>query len=297
MATNPLISTSSGQRPLLGLGSNGRRVWRAGDFFVASILVVLVFLTLYPFLFMIITSTKSYSQFLHEYWLPSFPLHVMENYVAAWNQIRGYLLNTIFVGIVTIVGFLFTTTLAAFVFARFEFPGKTVLFSMLMILMMIPQILQLIPAFMWVRELKLLNTYWVLILPYIAGGQAYAVFILRTFFASVPQGLFDAARIDGARDFQTYYMVALPLSKGILATLAILRVQQVWNDLIWPLITLSDDTKRTITVGLYYFQGATQTQYGAMFAGYLIASIPLFLLFLVGMKQFMAGVTSGAIKA
>ncbi len=272
-----------------------RRRW--GDALVVLVLVLLVGLTLYPFVFMLITSTKSYSQFLHSYWVPTWPLHVNENYLAAWNQIRGYLLNTIFVGVLTIVGFLFTTTLSAFVFARFRFPGKEVLFAMLMVLMMIPQILQLIPAFMWVRKLQLLNTYWVLILPYIAGGQAYAVFILRTFFSSLPQGLFDAAHIDGARDFQIYHMVALPLSKGILATLAILRVQQVWNDLIWPLITLADDSKRTITVGLYYFQGATQTQYGAMFAGYLIASIPLFLLFLVGMKQFMAGVTSGAIKA
>ncbi len=272
-----------------------RRHW--GNILVILVLALLVSLTLYPFVFMIITSTKSYAQFLHSYWVPAWPLHVGENYLAAWNQIRGYLLNTILVGILTIVGFLFTTTLSAFVFARFRFPGKEVLFAMLMVLMMIPQILQLIPAFMWVRKLQLLNTYWVLILPYIAGGQAYAVFILRTFFSSLPQGLFDAAHIDGARDFQIYYMVALPLSKGILATLAILRVQQVWNDLIWPLITLADDSKRTITVGLYYFQGATQTQYGAMFAGYLIASIPLFLLFLVGMKQFMAGVTSGAIKA
>ncbi len=270
---------------------------RWGNALVTLILALLVLLTLYPFVFMIVTSTKSYAQFLHSYWMPAWPLHVGENYLAAWNQIRGYLLNTIYVGVLTVAGFLFTASLAAFVFARFRFPGKEALFAMLMVLMMIPQILQLIPAFMWVRKLQLLNTYWVLILPYIAGGQAYAVFILRTFFASLPQGLFDAARIDGARDFQIYYMVALPLSKGILATLAILRVQQVWNDLIWPLITLADDSKRTITVGLYYFQGETQTQYGAMFAGYLIASIPLFLLFLVGMKQFMAGVTSGAIKA
>ncbi len=281
--------------PLKAQGA--RRTGRLSDVSIVVVLVFLVFLTLYPFIFMIITSAKSYSQFLHSYWLPSWPLHVGENYLAAWNQIRGYLLNTIYVGLLTLVGYLFSTTLSAFVFARFRFPGKETLFAMLMVLMMIPQILQLIPAFMWVRQLNLLNTYWVLILPYIAGGQAYAVFILRTFFSSLPQGLFDAARIDGARDFQTYYMVALPLSKGILATLAILRIQQVWDDLIWPLITLSDDSKRTITVGLYYFQGEAQTQYGAMFAGYLIASIPLFLLFLFGMKQFMAGVTSGAIKA
>ncbi|MEZ4861566.1 MAG: carbohydrate ABC transporter permease [Caldilineaceae bacterium] len=260
-------------------------------------LSLLVFLTLYPFAFMLLTSTKSYTQFLHSYWLPAWPLHIGENYAAAWKQVQGYLINTIYVGVVATAGFLISTSMAGFVFARYRFPGKEFLFAALMLLMMIPQILQLIPAFMWVRQLRLLDSYWVLILPYIAGGQAYGVFLMRTFFSTLPQGLFDAAKIDGASDWQIYRQVALPLSKGILATLAILRFQQIWNDLIWPLITVSNDAKRTITVGLYYFQGGTQTQYGAMFAGYFIASLPLLLLFAFSMKQFMAGVTSGAIKA
>lgn len=120
--------------------------------------------------------------------------------------------------------------------------------------------------------------------------------LLRTFFSSLPNELFNVAQIDGANDFQIYRHVALPLSKGILATLAILRFQQIWNDLIWPLITISTDAKRTITTGLFYFQDGSQTQYGAMFAGYLIVSIPLLLLFAFSMKQFMAGMTAGAIK-
>ena len=267
------------------------------DIFLSIVLTMLVLLTLYPFVFMIITSTKSYTQFLHHYWLPVLPFHIKENYAAAWEQIDRYLLNTIYVGTVSTFGLLLTASMSAFVFARFSFPAKGFLFGALMLLMMIPGILQLIPRFMWCKELGLLNTYWVLILPYIAGGQAYSTYIMRTFFASLPQGLFDAAKIDGANDFQIYFKIALPLSKGILGTLAILRFQQVWNDLIWPLITVTDKTRRTITVGLYYFQGGTQTQYGAMFAGYLIASIPLLLIFAVSMKQFMAGLTSGAIKA
>ncbi len=261
------------------------------------ILILLAFLTLFPFAFMLITSTKSYTQFLHNYWLPVWPMHIAENYTAAWTQIDGYLINTVLWGLSQLPVSWSAHRCQGFVFARYRFPGKEFLFASLMLLMMIPQILQLIPAFMWVRRLGLLDTYWVLILPYIAGGQAYGIFIMRTFFASLPQGLFDAAKIDGANDFQIYLRVALPLSKGILATLAILRFQQIWNDLIWPLITVSDDSRRTITVGLYYFQGGTQTQYGAMFAGYLIASIPLFIIFAISMRQFMAGVTSGAIKA
>lgn len=270
---------------------------KVSDMVIYAILVVLVLLTLYPFVFMMITSTKSYTQFLHSYWLPTWPMHIGENYAAAWNQVREYLQNTIFVGVVAVAGYLISASMAGFVFARYRFPGKEFLFSSILILMMIPQILQLIPAFMWVRELGLLDTYWVLILPYIAGGQAYGIFLLRTFFSALPDELFDVAKIDGANDFQIYRLIALPLSKGILATLAILRFQQIWNDLIWPLITVSTDSMRTITVGLFYFQGGTQTQYGAMFAGYLIASIPLLLLFAFSMKQFMAGLTAGAIKA
>jgi len=270
---------------------------KRADALIYVVLTILVILTLYPFIFMIITSTKSYAQFLHHYWAPVWPLHIRENYEAAWEQVYPYLRNTVFVGTISTAGLLGSASLAAFVFARYRFPGKEFLFAMLMLLMMIPQILQLIPAFMWVRRLGLLNTYWVLLLPYIAGGQAYSTFILRTFFSSLPQGLFDAAKIDGASDFQIYYRIALPLSKGILSTLAILRFNQIWNDLIWPMITVTDESRRTITVGLYYFQTGTQTQYGAMFAGYLMASIPLLLIFAVSMRQFMAGITSGAIKA
>jgi ABC-type glycerol-3-phosphate transport system permease component len=270
---------------------------RISDAIISSILVVLILLTLYPFIFMLITSTKSYSQFIHHYWMPVLPFHIGENYSTAWEQVNRYLLNTIYVATVAVTVGLLTTSLSGFVFARFRFPGKNLLFSIIMLLMMIPGILQLIPQFMWVRQMGLLNTYWALILPYIAAGQAYSIYVLRTFFASLPQELFDAAKIDGATDFQTFYQLAMPLSKGILGTLAILRFTQLWNDLIWPMVATNDRQHRTITVGLYFFRGGTQTQYGAMFAGYFMGSIPLLILFALFMRQFMAGITSGAIKA
>ncbi|MBV7327929.1 hypothetical protein KFU94_06650 [Chloroflexi bacterium TSY] len=128
------------------------------DVIVYGTLISLIILTLYPFVFMMITSTKSYSQFLHNYWLPAWPLHIGENYIATWNQVQGYLQNTIFVSIVATVGFLVSASMSGFVFARYQFPGKEFLFSSILILMMIPQILQLIPAFMWVRTLGLLDT-------------------------------------------------------------------------------------------------------------------------------------------
>jgi len=270
---------------------------RRSDFFLSFILVCLIILTLYPFVFMIITSTKSASQFRHHYWEPVLPFHIRENYTDAWDTIDRYLLNTIYVAAISVSVGLLTTSLSGYAFARFNFPGKRFFFSMIMLLMMIPGILQLIPNFMWCNQLGLLNTYWVLILPYIASAQAYNIYILRTFIASLPPGLFEAAKIDGASELQQYAQIAMPLSKGILGTLAILRFTAVWNDLIWPMIVTNDETHRTITVGLYYYRGGTHTQYGAMFAGYLIASIPLLLIFAVFMRQFMAGITSGAIKA
>ena len=270
---------------------------RRTDAILSTILIILIILTLYPFIFMIITSTKSATQFIHHYWEPVLPFHIRENYSAAWEQVDRYLLNTVYVAAISVTVGLLTTSLAGFAFARFSFPGKNLFFSAIMLLMMIPGILQLIPNFMWCNQLGLLNTYWVLILPYIASAQAYNIYILRTFFASLPQGLFEAAIIDGASDLQSYAQIAMPLSKGILGTLAILRFTMVWNDLIWPMIVTNDESHRTITVGLYYYRGGTHTQYGAMFAGYLIASIPLLLIFAVFMRQFMAGITSGAIKA
>ena len=170
---------------------------------------------------------------------------------------------------------------------------------MVIALMMVPGILTLLPRFMLIYKFGLLNTYWALILPYISGNQVFQTFVLRTFFASLPQELFEAAKIDGAGELRVYSTIAIPLSKPILGTLAILVSRGVWNDLIWPRIVLIDATMRTITAALStYMPGDAGgvPAYGARFAGYILASLPLLILFAFTMKQFMAGLTSGALK-
>jgi ABC-type glycerol-3-phosphate transport system permease component len=123
------------------------------------------------------------------------------------------------------------------------------------------------------------------------------MFILRGFIAQLPNELFEAARMDGAGEFKTFLNIVVPLSKPIIGTVAIMNLLYVWNDFVWPLIVLSDDAKKTLPIGLAFFNGAYSTSYGPLMAGYVIACIPLLVLFFFAMKYFIEGLTSGALKA
>ncbi|MCC6454573.1 MAG: carbohydrate ABC transporter permease [Caldilineaceae bacterium] len=267
----------------------------------ASIHVVLILasvITFYPLVFTLFTSFKDNSQFYATFWGPAFPLH-WSNYIDAWRRLDDSILNTIIVGLVSAFGVTLFGSLAAYVFARHTFPGRDTFFFAIIALLMIPGVLTLIPLFLLVKDMGLLNTYWVLILPYIAGGQAFAIFVLRSFIASQPEEIFESARIDGANEFTIYARITLPMAKPILGTLAILSLLSTWNDYIWPSVTLRNPELWTISLQLVSFssQWASLQQYGPMFAGYVIASIPLFLLFVFTMRLFIEGLATGAIKA
>lgn len=268
------------------------------DLPIHVLLILLSMMTFYPLVFTLFTSFKDNSQFYSTFWGPALPLH-WGNYVDAWRQLYPVLINTIFVGVVSAVGVIFLASLAAYVFARHRFPGHDLFFYAIVALLMIPSVLTLIPLFLLVKDLGLLNTYWVLILPYIAGGQAFAIFVLRSFIAAQPEEIFESARIDGANEFTIYQRIALPMAKPILGTLAILSLLSSWNDYIWPSVTLRNPELWTISLKLVSFssQWASLQQYGPMFAGYVIASIPLLILFMFTMRLFIEGLASGAIKA
>ncbi len=267
------------------------------DFLIHIILIILGILTFYPFAFTIITSFKDNFQFIHNFWGITLPLH-FSNYTDAWSRISRYILNSGIVTTISAFGVLAVASISAFVFARFNFPGREFLFLCILSLLMIPGILTLVPAFLLVKRLGLLNTYWVLILPYISGGQVFAIFILRSFIASLPEELFEAARVDGATTLKSFFNIAIPLSKPILVTVAIMNVLGTWNDYVWPLVTIPDGRMWTITVGIVSFssQYGGLEMWGPMFAGYVIASIPLIVLFFFTMRYFIAGLTSGALK-
>ncbi len=277
-----------------GENSMSRRLFKNNIWKIIFLVIIAVF-TYYPFAFVLFTSFKDLSQFYHNFWTPTLPLR-WENYYNAWLATRHYIFNSLIVTAISVVGICIFASMSAFAFARYSFPGREILFYMILILIMVPSTLTLVPSFVLIKDLGLLNTRWSLILPYISGGQIFAILILRTFFSSLPEELFEAARIDGATAWQTYTLIGLPLSRSILGVVAIMNVLNIWNDYVWPSVVISDDSLRTLTVGLAYFQGQYQTQYGPQMAGYVIASIPLLVLFFATMREFVAGLTSGALK-
>jgi ABC-type glycerol-3-phosphate transport system permease component len=161
-------------------------------------------------------------------------------------------------------------------------------------------VLTLVPSFLWVKKLGLINSYWVLILPYVAGGQIIAIFLMKGFFDGLPQELFESARLDGAGHFAQYWHIVLPLSRQILAVVVIVNILGTWNNFLWPQIANPDQAYAVVSTGLY-LMSQTQSQGGGdastMFAAYVISAIPLLILFIYATRPFMTGVTSGAFKA
>ncbi|HIS99246.1 MAG TPA: carbohydrate ABC transporter permease [Candidatus Faecaligallichristensenella faecipullorum] len=262
------------------------------------ILIILVFFTFYPLFFTVMTSFKDNEQFYANFWALPNPV-IWKNYADAFSSIMPYLGNSLIISFFSILGILLTTSLSAYTFARLRFPGKEIVFLFVLALLMIPSLLQLIPQFILLRDLRLLNSYFGVILGYLAGKQAFSIFIIRSFFESQPEELFEAARIDGCNEVQAYARIALPLIKPILGTVAIMSLLDIWNDYLWPLIVTSDPSKFTIALGLMRYKSSfTGTVlYGPLFAGYVVTALPLIVLFLCLMNSFIEGLTAGAVKA
>ena len=223
-----------------------------------------------------------------------------KGFVYAWQVFRPFMINSLIVSISSAFGVVLVSSISAYVFARYRFPGHRALFFVIISFMMIPWVLTLVPSFLWVKTLGLINSYWVLILPYIAGGQIIAIFLFKGFFEGLPEELFESARLDGAGHFAQYWNIVVPLSKQIMAVVVIVNILGTWNNFLWPLIANPDQKFSVVSTGLYYLsqtQAAGNGDKSTMFAAYVIASIPLLVLFIYATKPFMTGVTAGAFKA
>jgi ABC-type glycerol-3-phosphate transport system permease component len=258
-------------------------------------LVVFVILTIYPIFFLFNVSAKSRFQYERNPLAIESPDGVYA-YVLAWQLVSRSMLNTTIITLVSLAGLIVTASITAYVFARYSFPGRDLLFYVLLALLMIPGILTIVPLLVMVSQMKLINTLWAAILPYIAGGQAFNIFIMRTFFASLPEELFESARLDGAGHLNLIFRIVIPLSTPILVVVGILHVLNAWNDIAWPLLVLNDINVRTIALQLLQFQSPFQAYPTAAFAGSVIASVPLLVIFIIGMRQFVSGVITGALK-
>ncbi|QTH43326.1 carbohydrate ABC transporter permease [Cohnella sp. LGH] len=271
------------------------RRFPAGQLGLHLVLWILLLLTVYPFISMIFKSLKNFNQDTHNPWGITLPFH-FENYTLAWETVRPFMLNTVIVTAAATLGIVILSSISGFVLARFKFPLRETIFYIIISLMMIPGILSLIPLFILIRDLRLIDSSWGLIGPYIAGGVPFGIFLMRGFMEKLPGELFEAAYIDGASIFQSFMRIAVPLSRPIITTLVILNILNTWNDIILPSIVLTDDAKKTVAVGLLTFTSQYNEQVGPLFAGYIITSLPLLLFFIVASRQFITGMTSGAVK-
>lgn len=263
-------------------------------------LIAILSLTLVPFVFVLNNSLRTNAEMNHGFfgWPKRAFGELFEGYAYAWDVLRPYTLNTIIVCLATVFGVVLVGSVSAYVFSKCRFRGRSALFMAVLAFMMIPGVLTLVPSFMWVKQLGLLNSHWVLILPYMAGGQVFAIFLFKGFFDGLPGELFESARMDGAGHFRLYWSLVLPLSKSVIAVVAIVNILGTWNNFLWPFITNSDAKYHVVSSGLYLMgQSQVSANYATMFAAYVLASVPLLVLFLYATRPFMSGVTSGAFKA
>ena len=272
------------------------RTWRRPQVGLHATVLLILFLSIVPIYLMLTVSFKNPIQYQHERWTVSLPLRV-RNYVAAWEMIGGYFWNTLFVAVVGFVGMALLSMIAAYVFARMRFPFRQHLYYAIIALLLVPWVLSFVPAFMVYNEFGLINTYWALIVPRIVNGSVFGIFLLRTFFAGLPEEIFEAARIDGAGIWSLLGRITLPMSLPIIATLAVLDFINAWNDFLWPFVAVNSESRRVLSVGLYLLRSDTLgAGWGPLFAGYTIASIPLAVLFFALGKFYVEGLVESGLK-
>ncbi len=263
------------------------------------LLAIWAIIVLFPFYWMVLTSLKEYGAYNAEYIPQFFTLApTFENYIQAFTDVPlgKYLLNTLFFTIVTTGLMVFVTILAAFAFARMDFKGKNVLFTLFLALMMIPGELVVITNFVTITELDLRNTFLGLILPSVTS--VFYIYLLRENFAQVPDQLYFAAKVDGTSDWRYLWRVMVPICMPTLVTITILKVIECWNLYIWPSLITDDPKYFLVSNGIQQIResGFGRANIPAMMAAVVAVSVPLIVLFLIFRKQIMSGVAQGGTK-
>ncbi|RDW15348.1 carbohydrate ABC transporter permease [Oceanobacillus chungangensis] len=257
--------------------------------------------TLFPFLWMVAASFKTSGAIFEipPKLIPDllFKEGMWSNYIEVLTEhnFLKYLGNSLFISTVASLGQLLTCSLAAFAFARMEFKGKNIIFAVLIAMMMIPVEVTIIPEFLMFSSINWLNTYLPLIVPSLLVGS-FGTFMLREFYQSIPSSLVDAAIMDGAKPFQIYRRIFLPLSKAPLATLFIIAFMNNWNDILRPVLYINSPEKRTVTLGLTEFQSLYSTDWNLLLTASVIAIIPMIIIFIVAQKYIIEGMVNSGIK-
>lgn len=262
------------------------------------VLTVGVVLTLFPFAWMLLTSLKSFQELFNLAFLPADP--TLDNYRQVLTETRflQWFGNSLLVATVTTLSVLFFDSLVGYTLAKFDFPGKNLVFILILSTLMIPTEMLVIPWFVGVSDLELTRSvpgaYFAIMFPGLIS--AFGVFLMRQFFESLPDDLLEAARIDGMHEFGIFWRVALPLVRPALASLAIFTFLGNWNAFLWPLIVIQQPQFRTLPVGTALFNGEAGTQWGLIMAASSLAVIPVLLVFAFFQRQIIEGIVLTGMK-
>jgi multiple sugar transport system permease protein len=285
------VMPRQGWRSRAGLGFVARRA----GLYVLLIAGMVVMLTPFAYMVGISFTANAYVLQTPPTFIPAQP--TFDNYVSAWNGNnfgQAFFNSVLVAGCATVLNVGLAAALA-FAFARYRFPGRTILYYGMLSTMMVPGLVLIIPQFVLASHLHLTNSRLGLILVY-AAGMAFSVFLLRGFFEELPQELFDAASIDGSGTFRTFVQIGLPLARPALAAATIFSFMGNWQEFTWAITSLNDSRLYTLPIAIQQFQSSHSTQWGIVFAASTLAVAPVVVVFLVFQRQFISGVSAGAIK-
>lgn len=262
------------------------------------VLIVGAIVMVTPFLYMLSTSFKPQA-----YVLTTPPQFIpdpftFDNYVQAWTtqDFSLYAMNSVIVAVIATGLSVLFSSMMAYAFTRFEFPGREWIFRILLIGLMVPAMMLIIPQFVLAKYFGLLDSLAGLIVFYVAGSLALNTFLLRGFFAALPAELDQAMQMDGANAWTRYWKLALPLARPALATATIFTFLACWDEFAWALTIINSPQNRTLPIAIQLFQGQNATQWGLVFAASVIAIIPVIVVYLIFQRHFVQGLTSGAVK-
>jgi ABC-type glycerol-3-phosphate transport system permease component len=267
-----------------------------GGVTVNLLLLAGVALTFTPFFYMFAASFKPQRE-IFALPITLYPRHpTLHNYAVLFGRYPfwHWFFNSLLISGGVVVGGLFLASLGGFAFAKYRFPLQRVLFALVLLAMMLPFQVMLVPLFLIMVRLGWLNTYQGMIVP--GFIQAFGLFYMRQYIMGIPSELMDAARIDGCSEFRIYWQIILPSARPALGVLGILFFTGSWNDFLWPLIVLSREEMFTLTLAIASFVGPYDIEYGTIMAGSFLGTLPILLLFILMQRQFIAGLTSGALK-
>jgi raffinose/stachyose/melibiose transport system permease protein len=299
MENNPPVVKTNEMKEI-GTGSTKLTVRKVKDrIFQSAVLVwfgIFSLVIIYPIIWLGLSGLKSNADFFLNTW--SLPEEwLWGNYQAAWDAgIGQFFLNSVFITVTSVVSVLLLASMAAFGLSRFQFKGQNIFLLLILSgLMLAPQV-SLIPLYKLLQAVGLYNTYWALILPYVAFQLPFAIFLMRSYFLSISKELEESAIIDGCNIWQVYWHIIVPMGKPIIASCALLTAMNVWNEFMFALVFVEDSALRTIPVGLMNLRSQLNTNFGIQLAGLAISALPMIIAYIIFQKQFVRGLSAGSVK-